>query len=199
MRLSDIYLALLKRWWRISIPCRLRHYGVIIGKKVTFHGLPIISMTESSTISIGEKAVLASHNTFTALGVSKPCILRTLRKGATITIAQSTGLSGVTLCAAQSIQIGAECLIGADVLIIDTDFHALKPEGRRYNKKYEDVGVRPVVIQDNVFIGTRAIILKGVTIGENAVVGAGAVVSQDVPDNCIVAGNPAKIIHPEKL
>lgn len=195
MKIYNIYLALLKQWWRISVPHRLRYYGIKIGYGTVFNGMPMVSLADKSSITIGDNAVLTSHSAFTALGVSKSCILRTLQQGANITIGNNVGISSTTICAAQSVQIGSECLIGADVVIMDTDFHSLKPEGRRYNKNPDDIGVSPVVIRDNVFIGTRAIILKGVTIGKNAVVGAGAVVCCDVSANSIVVGNPAKSLH----
>lgn len=199
MKIYNIYLALLKRWWRISVPHRLRYLGIKIGCGTVFNGMPMVSLAEKSSITIGDNAVLTSHSSFTALGVSKSCVLRTLQQGANITIGNNVGISGATICASQSVQIGAECLIGADVLIMDTDFHSVQPEKRRYNKNPDDIEVSAVVIGDNVFIGARVIILKGVTIGKNAVVGAGAVVCCDVSDNSIVAGNPAKPLHREKL
>ena len=76
-----------------------------------------------------------------------------------------------------------------DVLIADNDFHPIKPEGRRYNSNVDDIAAKPVVIGDNVFIGTRSMILKGVNIGENSVIGAGSVVVSDIPAGVVAAGN----------
>jgi acetyltransferase-like isoleucine patch superfamily enzyme len=85
----------------------------------------------------------------------------------------------------KEITIGDNCIIAWDVVIMDWDYH-------RLNGK---VPVRkPVHIEDNVWIGCRAIILKGVTIGKGSVVAAGSVVTRDVPPNTLVAGNPAKIV-----
>ena len=83
------------------------------------------------------------------------------------------------------VQIGNNCFIAWDVNILDRDYHKL-------NGSEE---IKPVVIQDNVWIGARATILKGVTIGNGAVVAAASVVTQDVPPRTLVAGNPAKIIR----
>ena len=75
---------------------------------------------------------------------------------------------------------------------VDTDFHPLTPEGRA-----EDINAgssRPITIEDDVFIGMNSLILKGVTLSEGCVVGAGSVVSRDVPPRTIVAGNPAQVV-----
>jgi acetyltransferase-like isoleucine patch superfamily enzyme len=77
-------------------------------------------------------------------------------------------------------------------MIADYDGHPLSPEHRHEPPAPEDI--RPVVIEDGVWIAARAIILKGVTIGRGSVVGAGAVVTADVPPRTVVAGNPAKVI-----
>lgn len=88
------------------------------------------------------------------------------------------------------IHVGSQCIIGKDTLIswdcciIDRDYHKL---GNQEN-------IKPITIGENVWIGCRALILKGVTIGDGAVIAAGAVVTKDVPSRAMVAGNPAKII-----
>lgn len=86
------------------------------------------------------------------------------------------------------IRIGNNCLIGPDVGIY-TAGHRVEPEGRTL-----DVYGIPIIIGDDVWIGGHSTILPGVTIGKNAVVAAGAVVTKDVPDNVVVGGNPAKVI-----
>ena len=89
------------------------------------------------------------------------------------------------------IHIGDDCLLGYNVEIIDSDFHDLDPLLRRGGK---NILKAPVAIQNNVFIGNNVTILKGVTIGENSVIGSCSVVTRNIPDNVIAAGNPAKII-----
>jgi acetyltransferase-like isoleucine patch superfamily enzyme len=131
----------------------------------------------------------------TALGVTHQVVIKTVRESAKIFIGSDTGISGGTICAAGSIEIGKGCLIGADVTIMDTDFHSLLPRGRRFNANWSEIGVSPVVIEDNVFIGAGSYVLKGVRIGENSVIGAGSVVIKSVPPNTIYAGNPAKFIR----
>jgi acetyltransferase-like isoleucine patch superfamily enzyme len=113
-----------------------------------------------------------------------------------------TLLNGALIMAEERIEIGSHCLISWNVGIADSDFHPLEPAQRLIDAHalapfYKDrpsrpkLETRPVRIADNVWIGMNAIILKGVTIGENSVVAAGAVVVKSVPANTIVAGNPA--------
>lgn len=192
--IARIWLKTLQEWWQITVPVRLRSIGVQLGSGVRFYGMPIVSLANSSAVTIGDRAVLASHSGFTALGVSRPCILRTTRPGARIQIGPDTGMSGSIICSAISITIGRQCLIGADVLIADNDFHPVKPEARRYSALAENIGAAPVVIEDNVFIGTRSIILKGVRIGRDSVIGAGSVVVSDIPAGVVAAGNPARVV-----
>ncbi|MEF8728839.1 MAG: acyltransferase [Accumulibacter sp.] len=186
------YLRLLR--WRIYSLVIARREGLSLGAKVRFLGLPIISLAEKSQIKIGSRAVICSDSRYTELGVNHPVVIRTLRPGAEIVIGNDSGLSGTTLCAAQSISIGRDCLVGANVTIADTDFHSLNPIGRRYNKDYASICVAPVVVGDNVFIGANSVVLKGASIGDNSIIGAGSVVTSEIPPNSIAAGNPARII-----
>jgi acetyltransferase-like isoleucine patch superfamily enzyme len=195
--LTRIWLKILKEWWQLYVPYRMRSMGVELGSDVRFYGMPIVHVTKGSSIRIGDRVVLCSDSRFTDLGVNHPVVLRTLRAGARIVIGADTGISGGAFCAAVGIDLGNECLLGANVTITDTDFHSIKPQGRRFNRDAAEIGVAPVVIEDNVFIGTGAAVLKGVTIGRNSVVGAMSVVSNSVPANEIWAGVPAK--HLKKL
>lgn len=86
----------------------------------------------------------------------------------------------------KKIEIGKNTFIGEEVIIRDTDEHSI------IRKDYKNT--LAIKIGDNVWIGMRAMILKGVTIGDGAIIAAGSIVTKDVPNNCLVAGNPAKII-----
>lgn len=95
---------------------------------------------------------------------------------------------GVRISAAESIRIGDNCMFAANVIISDSDWHGL------YNRVRPFRCTQPVVIENNVWLGERVIVTKGVRIGENSVVGAGAVVTRDIPPNSVAAGNPARVI-----
>ena len=182
-------------WFRYSVQKKLKKLGVLSTKSTRFYGMPIISLATESTIEIGEHSVICSDSEMTALGVNHPVVLRTLAPGAAIVIGKNTGISGGSICAAIRVEIGNECLLGANVIIADTDFHPIKPLGRRHNSNPLEIGSEPIVIEDNVFIGTGVVILKGVRVGKNSVIGAGSVVTKNVPANAIVAGNPARFLR----
>lgn len=95
---------------------------------------------------------------------------------------------GVRISASDEIRIGDGVMMANGAYVTDSDWHTL------YDRNARDPKPRPVRIGNNVWIGDHATILKGVTIGDNSVVGAGAVVTQSVPANVVVAGNPAKIV-----
>ena len=121
------------------------------------------------------------------------------------TIGDFTLLNGALIMAEENIEIGSHCLVSWNVGIADSDFHPLEPAQRLIDAQalapyFKDRPARPtlktapVKICDNVWIGMNAVILKGVTIGENSVVAAGSVVTKSVEPNVVVAGNPATVV-----
>ena len=93
-----------------------------------------------------------------------------------------------------SVTIGKSCLLAGRVSITDYDGHPLDAHRRKAGDPTPPEGIRLVVIGDDVWIGQAAIVLKGVTIGPRSIVGAGSVVVHDVPPDCVVAGNPARVV-----
>jgi acetyltransferase-like isoleucine patch superfamily enzyme len=176
---------------------RLASERVSSGPGLQLLGAPIVSVAQGASISIGARAILCSSSHDTALGVSRPVILRAMLPGARLVIGDDCALSGTTVCAAESVTIGERCLFGADTVITDTDFHGLDPHGR-WSLGLAQAPRRPVRIGRDVFVGARAIVLKGVTIGDGAVVGAGSVVTRDVPAGAVVAGNPARELRTKR-
>lgn len=171
----------------------LRRQGVALGPELTLFGIPIITCVPGARIELGQRVTLCSTSRSTTLGVSHPVILRALRQGATLTIGDDVGISGGSICATSSITIGARTLLGADVVIADTDFHSISPKGRRYSG-LQHAASSPVTIGEDVFIGTGTVVLKGVAIGANSVIGAKSVVTKSIPKNVVAAGNPCRVI-----
>lgn len=97
---------------------------------------------------------------------------------------------GTQITATASISIGAHCLFGTHNLLIDNDFHRVEPE-----RRLERPASGPIVIEDNVWLGARVMVLKGVTIGEGSAVAAGSIVTHDVPPRSLAAGLPARVIR----
>jgi acetyltransferase-like isoleucine patch superfamily enzyme len=93
-----------------------------------------------------------------------------------------------------SIRIGRHCLLAGGVLIFDMDGHPLDAESRRAGDPTPPEGMAPVIVEDDVWIGAQAMVLKGVTIGARSIVAAGAVVTKNVPPDAVVAGNPARVM-----
>jgi acetyltransferase-like isoleucine patch superfamily enzyme len=125
-----------------------------------------------------------------------------VQKDGRCVVGDFTLLNGAIVMAEEKIDIGSHCLISWGVGIADSDFHPLEPAQRLIDSQAlapffksrpprPKLKTAPVKIGDNVWIGMNAVILKGVTIGDNSVVAAGAVVTKSIPPNTIVAGNPA--------
>ena len=119
-----------------------------------------------------------------------------IARGAYLSIGDYTGISNCSIYSAKSICIGKNVLFGAGCLIADTDFHSIDSSMRlRGKESVSDVKSRPISIEDNVFIGARCIILKGVTVGSRSILGAGSVLRCSIPPGEIWAGNPAVFIR----
>lgn len=103
--------------------------------------------------------------------------------------------NGCSFRVGRSVRIGRHCRLAEDVRVADNDQHPLDLEARRRNDPPPASRAVEIVVEDDAWIGTGAIILKGVRIGRGAIVGAGSVVSRDVPEMTVVAGNPAAEIR----
>jgi len=191
--LRAVDLLLLAKPLAAAWKLRLRVLGVALGRGVVLYGPPVVSRFARSEIQIGSHVVLCSWSRYTALGVNHATVLRTLARGARLTIGNHVGISGGTICAAESVSIGDYTMLGANVTVADTDFHPLAALNRRYSEA--GVEARPVVIGKNVFLGTGSLVLKGVRIGDNSVIGAGSVVTRDIPADVVAAGNPCRVIR----
>jgi acetyltransferase-like isoleucine patch superfamily enzyme len=129
--------------------------------------------------------------------------------GGTVEVGADSVLAGVIFMCAESIRLGSRVIVSYNVTIADSDFHPSDPELRKLDAianapegdltRRPQVVARPVVVEDDAWIGIGAIILKGVRIGCGARIGAGAVVTKDVPAGAMVAGNPARVTGQQEV
>lgn len=171
---------------------KLNH--ITYGKQLRLKGFPLIYRTPNSSIQIGDNCTIKSSFLSNLVGLYSRTIIVTRVKDAEIRIGNRVGISGATIYARKEIVIGDDTNIGGNVKILDNDFHPIDPEARRADIK-EEIGTKPIRIGKNCFIGCNALLLKGTVLGDNCVVGAGAVVSGVFEDNCVIAGNPARVIR----
>lgn len=158
-----------------------RHRFHSAGRTLRVAGRPRFS-TAHAEISVGDRVLLWPRVRFGADG--------TRERHAVIAIGDRVAIGDRTeIHAAERVTIGSGTLIAWDVVILDHDYHAVVGADGIAG------GPAPVTIGANVWIGCRAIVLKGVTIGDGAVVAAGAVVTGDVPAGALVAGNPARVLR----
>ena len=167
--------------------------GIPWGRGWRFYGVPIIQKHRHSTMSFGSGLQLRSALRSNPLAPNHPVILATWGEGALLEVGDNLAMTGGTLCAAERIAIGNNVAIGANTIVMDTDFHPLDAALRRLEPSRG--ATRPVVIEDDVFIGVNCLILKGVTIRRGSVIGAGSVVTGSVPPHVVAAGNPARVVR----
>jgi len=167
--------------------------GVKFGQDLRPYGCPIIFRQRYASITLGAHVVLNSDPRVNLAGILRKVTLVALSSGSEIVIGDCTGLSGAVVFAAKSVRIGSHVNIGVNTVIYDTDFHPLDWISRR-DGNVSQVTASPVVIEDDVWIGGNSIVLKGVHIGQKAVIGAGSVVTCNIPEGTVWAGNPARFI-----
>lgn len=185
LRLVSKNLLLLR--WQIY----LRSKGVVTGHNVIVKGKPVI-LRRTGAILLGNNVTLRSDDYGYHASIYAPTRLMTdTKKDAVIEIGDNTRINGASIHATERIAIGKNCLIASNVTIIDSDGHGIYPSERGSSNPVS----LPVIIDDNVWIGINSIILKGVRIGTNAVIGAGSVVTKSIPSNSVAAGNPARVVR----
>lgn len=179
-RVVDVEVRALRRLRRHGVMAHV--LGLVLRRRfgrsgivLACGGLPLASIDDrGGRIEVGNCALFS--------GVRLECW-----RGALIAIGDGTYLNrGTEIVAARSVRIGRDCKIARDVIIMDTDQHGIGDGS---------APVAPVRIGDRVWIGARAIVLKGVSVGDDSVIGAGSVVTRDVPERSVVAGVPARLLR----
>jgi len=169
-RLLGAGFAVRRAWYRLRYP-RLE-----IGAGVLFIGR--LKLRAGTRLVLGDR-----------VRIRKTVIVN---GGGTVVVGPDTLLNGCWIGAREAVSVGAWCLI-SDCNISDNDFHNLLPRERHGELSPKAVG--PVEIGDNVWVGARAIVLKGSRLGADSVIGSGAVVRGPVPEGVVMAGNPAQIVR----
>ena len=176
MKLNEIWhngwAVLRARWY-------LRH-ATRVGPRVRLWGRP--SVQNRGTMIIGDRARLVA---------TVACLELVAQAGGTLEIGEGAFINyGGSIAASQLVRIGPRCSIGTHVIMMDNDFHRLEPE-RRDERPLS----APIILEENVWLGARVIVLRGVTIGAGSAIGAGSVVTRDIPPRSLAVGAPAKVIR----
>lgn len=186
-------------WVNLSfsgVYCNILFYlnGIDI-KSFSSNGIPHLHKSLNAKVSIGKNFQMNNGIKYSDSGTNGKCRID-IRDNAILIIGDNVGISDVTITCHQKITIGNNVLIGVGTQIRDTDNHSLNPDYRKDpNLDWENKKTAPILIKNSAYIGAYSFILKGVTIGENAIIGAGSIVTKNIPDNEIWAGNPAKFVR----
>jgi acetyltransferase-like isoleucine patch superfamily enzyme len=194
-QITNLLLNQIERFWDIfwvkccSLVMNLLCFfnGVSVGKKNRFYGLMKFKKGKANKIIIGNNCTFRSKSTSNLIGINRPCIFSSIgHEDSMLIIGDNCGFSGTVIGCFSKVILGNHVRCGANTLITDSDWHL---------DDYRSSIPKPVYINNNVWLGVNVIVLKGVTIGENSVIGAGSVVSKDIPANVVAAGNPCKVIR----
>jgi len=187
-KFSILKAALLKQYFTKLTYLKYRFYpNFEIKEDNIFFGFPYFKNKPGGRIKIGKFCTFLSRHTSNLIGINRPCIISTLTNNAQIIIGNNCGFSGTVIGAFIRIELQNNVRCGANTLITDSDWHTDDPRS----------GIpKPILIEENVWLGEGVKVLKGVTIGKNSVIGAGSVVTKSIPSNVIAAGNPCKVIKP---
>lgn len=167
--------------------CVLYLCDITVKGNLYFYGVTYTSFHPSSKVKIGRGCTFRSSFSSNSIGLKQKCFLST-GKNAKLEIGDDCGLSGTVINAENLVKVGNRVFFGANVTVSDSDRHPLNAKARFAN----EAGVnKPVIIEDDVWLGMNVVVMKGVRIGQGAVVAANSVVLKDIPSNVVAAGIPA--------
>lgn len=168
----------------------LKSYGAVLGKNIQIPG-KVHWLIRGGKVRVGDNLYFSSGDAVNPIGSNLQGAIY-VESGASLTIGNDVGMSSTRMWIHESVTIGDNVKIGACVLITDTDAHPLDYLARRTSN--EGTKSAPIEIENDVWVGAHSIILKGVTIGARSIIGAGNVVTKNIPADCVAAGNPCRVI-----
>lgn len=165
-------------WWALNAQRHLFHCDEV-PVTVRLRGRARVE-NNGGHIAVGDRVLIDGRTVLVEL---------VAHRGGRLSIGASTFINyGVSISAHESVEIGRGCLIGNYTLIMDNDYHDMRDH-------LLPGASAPIVLEDRVWLGARVTVLKGVRIGENSVIGAGSVVTKDIPAGVFAAGMPARVIR----
>ena len=185
--LVKLYLLIIHFYYNFQL---LLNQNISTDGRVQIKSMPIVDIRAGARLAIGSNVTLNSNNRSYHVNLFAPVKLFARIPGANINIGDNTRIHGSCIHSQSSISIGKNCLIAGNCQIIDGSGHDIGSDSRL------DVSFKaqPIVIKDNVWLGTGVIILPGTTIGSGSVISAGSVVKGTVEKDCLMMGNPAKVV-----
>ena len=169
--------------------------GISFGRNMRIYNKMYLMKHIDSSCAIGDNFKFVSGDNFNPLARNVYGSIYIGSGGGHLTIGNNVGVSSSCIWCSKSVTIGNNVKIGCGCIILDTDSHSLDFMDRRESRlDHTNTNRQPIVIENDVLIGTHSIILKGVTIGARSIIGAGSVVTKDIPSDCIAAGNPCRVI-----
>jgi acetyltransferase-like isoleucine patch superfamily enzyme len=170
----------------------LQALGAHVGIGVTMLSLPYCRCYGSGSLRVGNYVTILNSLSENRAGIIHETVM-IVASGSKLAIGNHVGISGAIIDAQAPVSIGERVMLGANCSLLTTDYHPLDAK-ERFERIEATVRKAPIVIEDDVWVGANAIILKGVTIGARSIIGAGSVVTKDVAPGVVVAGNPARVV-----
>jgi len=190
---KHIFLLLLSRFWSLHARSLFYLNGVNYGSCLRALGSLRVNVALSGKFIIGDNFHFRGYSKYSDTGDNRPCKFL-VGKDSSLNIGNNVAMTAVTIVCHNYIMIGDNVKIGGGTTIFDTNFHSTNSFVRKSENDLKFAISSPIIIEEDVFIGTSCIICKGVDIGARSIVAAGSIVTRSIPKDQVWGGNPAKFI-----
>lgn len=185
------YNLLKHSFWKCFNERFFKLKGAVLGKNIRVYNKIYLQIYDGK-LTIGNNFTLTSGNCINPLCRNIRACIHITHSGV-VKIGNNVGMSSPCIWVRNSLTIGDNVNVGGNCIIMDNDAHEIDYKARRGEIKGE-VKSAPIVIEDDVWLGANVMVLKGVKIGARSIIGAGSVVTRNIPSDCIAVGNPARVI-----